>query len=735
MVICHSESDLRTEEVLLNDSHVRKINRNLVYGWMLIVLILFVSYTLEVVKGQRSLAYLVVFMVVTAVPAIIVLILYLKKPDRYSLRYTIVGGYFIMYIFVMITGSTTMVFSYILPMLSLLVLYHQPVIILVTGICATLLNIISVLLRYNRGEINTANSKDIEIQLALLFLCFLGSYLATRIYDEIHKTNEKYNKELTERSKDIERMTMQTITTIANTIDAKDEYTRGHSKRVAEYSATIAKELGLSEIEISNIRFIGLLHDIGKIGIPDSVLNKPGKLTNEEYQVMKGHTVAGAEILKDIDMIQGLEIGAKYHHERIDGKGYPEGISGDDIPYIARIIAVADAYDAMSSNRVYRRHLPKEKILNELKNGRGTQWDEEITNVMIKLIEENRLPKVNPDADTELVQQTSTILSRVIDIAEDRGAENKDELDELTSTYGRDKGKAAIQNSIAKNGSGCLLIFDIDHFHKINDIEGFIVGDIYLKKVVEQIRNLSENQIISRFGADEFVVYFPDVADSKEAGKVAEVFLERIKSLADNEISVSRLSVSIGITEVVTEKDKVMFLYENANKALYVAKQQGGNTYYCHQSVEYHNDELSDPAADLKKLVEIIQNHEHYKGGLIAEYPEFGKMYEFISSLAERNDMKVQITLFTVSQIKGNKVFLDEQERVMELLEKAIVNSIRNVDVVTRYSSTQLAILLMNLSEEEVKNVIKRIMTEFLRTYDKNEFSVHYDTADLSKNR
>lgn len=718
----------------MNNSHVKKINRNLVYGWMLIVLILFVSYTMEVVKGQRSLSYLFVFMLVTAVPAIIVLILYLKQPDRYSLRYTIVGGYFIMYIFVMITGSTTMVFSYILPMLSLLVLFHQPIIILVTGICATVLNLISIFLRYNRGEITTENSKDIEILLALLFLCFLGSYLATRLYDEIHKTNEKYNKELSERNKDIERMTMQTITTIANTIDAKDEYTRGHSKRVAEYSATIATELGMSEVEVSNIRIIGLLHDIGKIGIPDSVLNKPGKLTNEEFQIMKGHTLAGAEILKDIDMIPGLEIGAKYHHERIDGKGYPEGISGDDIPYLARIIAVADAYDAMSSNRVYRRHLPKDKILSELEKGCGTQWDEEITKIMIKLINEDRLPKINPDAETELVQQTSTILSRVIDIAEDKGSDTSDELDDLTGAYGRDKGKYAIQNAISKNGTGCIVLFDIDHFHRINDTDGFIIGDIYLKKMVEQIRGLSEKQIIARFGADEFVTYFPELKDAKEAEKLAEIFIDRIKNLAETDKRVSKFSVSIGISEVVTEKDKVMFLYENANKALYVAKQRGGNTYYSHQALEYQNEEPSNPAADLKQLVEIIQNREHYKGGLIAAYPEFGKMYEFISSLAERNDMKVQIALFTVSQIKGAKASLEEQDRVMELLQKAVVNSIRNVDVITKYSSTQFAILLMNLTLAEVENVINRIMTEFLRTYDKNEFSVHYDMADLSKN-
>ena len=718
----------------MNDSHVRKINRNLVYGWMLIVIILFISYTMEVVKGQRSLQYLFVFMVVTAIPAFIVLLLYIKKPDRYSLRYTIVGGYFLMYIFVMITGSTTMVFSYILPMLSLLVLFHQPMIILVTGVCSIILNLISIFMRYNRGEITNENSKDIEIQLALLFLCFLGSYLATRLYDEIHKTNEKYNKELSERSRDIERMTMQTITTIANTIDAKDEYTRGHSKRVSEYSAAIATELGLHSIEISNIRFIGLLHDIGKIGIPDSVLNKPGKLTSEEYQVMKAHTTAGAEILKDIDMIPGLEIGARYHHERVDGKGYPEGLSGGNIPYIAKIIAVADAYDAMSSNRVYRKRLSTEKILSELEKGRGTQWDEEITNVMIKLITEDRLPKVNPDAETEVVQQASTILSRVIDLAEDRGSESVDELDDLTGVYGRDRGKFAIQNAIGKYGTGCIWIFDIDHFHKINDVDGFIVGDMYLKKMVEQIRGLSEGLIISRFGADEFVVYSPKIADAKDAEKLAEIFLERIKNLSETDKRLSKFSVSIGITEVMTEKDKIMYLYENANKALYVAKQNGGNTYYCHQTVDYYDEELSDPAADLKKLVYLIQNKEHYKGGLVAAYPEFGKMYEFISSLAERNNMQVQITLFTVSQNKEVKATLEEQTRVMELLQKAIVDSIRHIDVVTRYSNAQLAMLLMNLTETEVKNVINRIMTEFLRTYDKNEFSVHYDIADLSTN-
>ena len=260
-----------------------------------------------------------------------------------------------------------------------------------------------------------------------------------------------------------------------------------------------------------------------------------------------------------------------------------------------------------------------------------------------------------------------------------------------------------------------------------------MVGDIYLKTMVDQIRLLSDNQVISRFGADEFVVYMPDAEDAHAAEAIAQHFLEKVHTLAESDQRVNKLSVSIGITEVATEKDRVMVLYENANKALYVSKQRGGNTFYCHQPINTFADDPSDHAADLKHLVGVIRNREHYKGGLIAAYPEFGKMYEFITSLAQRNQMKVQITLFTLVQNPGVKASLEEQNRVLDLLQKAIVDSIRNVDVITRYSNTQLAILLMNLNEKEVKTVINRIMTEFLRTYDKNEFTVHYDSADLSK--
>lgn len=379
------------------DSHVQKLNRNMMTGWLIIVGILFVTYTLEVVKGVRTIPYLIAFLTVTVIPAIVVLMIYLKKPAMSQLCYIIVCGYFLMYIFVLLTGKTVMVFTYILPLLSLIILYHKPRLILMTGIASLIVNLIAIAYRFHTGFFTFENSDQAEIQVALVILCFGGCYVASRMHDDITKQNAEYLRKLNEKNEQIEAMTMQTITTIANALDAKDSYSEGHSRRVAVYSSQIAKELGMSDEEIRNIRIIALLHDIGKISIPDSVLNKPGRLTDEEFALMKQHTIAGNEILKDIDMIPGVDIGTKYHHERYDGRGYPDGLKGEDIPYIARIIAVADSYDAMTSNRVYRKHLSYEQVMSELDKGKGTQFDPVIAQTMERLIKEGTMKNLSPD--------------------------------------------------------------------------------------------------------------------------------------------------------------------------------------------------------------------------------------------------------------------------------------------------------------------------------------------------
>lgn len=184
----------------------------------------------------------------------------------------------------------------------------------------------------------------------------------------------------------------QSLNTFANTIDAKDKYTNGHSQRVAVYSRELARKLKMSKEEQERIYYIALMHDIGKIGIADEILNKPGKLTPEERKIIMSHPAIGGEILKDFTSLPGISEGARYHHERFDGKGYNEGLKGEEIPFFARIICVADSYDAMSSTRCYRKDLDKDTIVAELKNNAGTQFDPDIVAVMLELIAEGRVP-------------------------------------------------------------------------------------------------------------------------------------------------------------------------------------------------------------------------------------------------------------------------------------------------------------------------------------------------------
>lgn len=179
----------------------------------------------------------------------------------------------------------------------------------------------------------------------------------------------------------------QTAEALVNAIEAKDKYTTGHSQRVAEYSRSIAHTDGKPEEACEEIYFAALLHDVGKIGIPIKILNKNGKLTDEEYALIKQHPVVGSQILGSIHQSPYLSIAARYHHERYDGRGYPEGLKGEEIPEIARIIAVADAYDAMSSNRSYRSAIPQHIVREELVKGIGTQFDPEFAKAMIQLLD------------------------------------------------------------------------------------------------------------------------------------------------------------------------------------------------------------------------------------------------------------------------------------------------------------------------------------------------------------
>ncbi|MGN0160573.1 MAG: HD domain-containing phosphohydrolase [Lachnospiraceae bacterium] len=200
---------------------------------------------------------------------------------------------------------------------------------------------------------------------------------------------EKKTQEVMKQHEKLKRISMQIVETLSGAIDAKDTYTNGHSTRVAEYSKEIARRAGFSEERQNDIYMMGLLHDVGKIGIPDAIINKPAKLSDEEFAVIKNHPVLGEKILRNITEFPQLSTGARWHHERYDGKGYPDGISGEEIPEEARIIAVADSYDAMSSRRSYRNALPQEQVYNEVKKGEGTQFDPRFAEIMLSMMEED----------------------------------------------------------------------------------------------------------------------------------------------------------------------------------------------------------------------------------------------------------------------------------------------------------------------------------------------------------
>lgn len=187
-----------------------------------------------------------------------------------------------------------------------------------------------------------------------------------------------------------ELLLVGTLRALVNAIDAKDRYTCGHSDRVAMFSRRIARQLGLPEQEAEQIFMTGLLHDIGKIGVPDSVLRKPGRLTEEEFAQIKLHPEIGYEILKGLRPLQYVLPGVLHHHEAVDGSGYPHGLKGDEIPLFARILAVADSYDAMTSDRPYRRGMPTEKAEAILREGSGRQWDVQAIAAFMDVIDEMR---------------------------------------------------------------------------------------------------------------------------------------------------------------------------------------------------------------------------------------------------------------------------------------------------------------------------------------------------------
>lgn len=363
-------------------------------------------------------------------------------------------------------------------------------------------------------------------------------------------------QELHQRQQQIIEMTDEIISTLASTIDAKDTYTKGHSTRVARYSAILAQKLGWPKDAIMNLKYMALLHDIGKIGIPDQVLNKPGKLTSEEFDIIKSHTVIGTDILQDVKSLDGVHIVARHHHERYDGLGYPDGLAGEDIPLNARIVGIADAFDAMSSDRVYRKALPRDIILKELTKGRGTQFDPQLLDVFVQLYEAGELDEIVKTQSLKMKQIIDEIDAFAEEIyTEEFGIERKNRFSNICEHM------QLLQSRYNSKFTLVVISFKPDE-GKIFDSKE--LADAMQAMEYGIVNNIEPGDICKRVGPERFMILLFK-SKSEDAGALVDKFLSNYyRNNFKGDIKPYYKIADIGASKAVNRRRKVMIVDDNS---------------------------------------------------------------------------------------------------------------------------------------------------------------------------
>lgn len=527
--------------------------------------------------------------------------------------------------------------------------------------------------------------------------------------------SQRQRAEMNKRRKQMETMSLQMMQTLSTTIEAKDEYTRGHSHRVAEYAALIAEELGWDKKEIKNLKNAAHLHDIGKICIPDNILNKPTRLTEEEFQVIKEHTVIGAEILKNITLISHVKEVARSHHERYDGMGYPDGLKGEEIPLYARVITVADSYDAMKSRRIYRNPLDDQIIYNEIARNCGSQFDPQIAGVFLKMLNENR---VVIREECALVNKEDNLSKMEIEIEKFisdvmitmKAQEDSEGLDFLTGLPMRNRGEKLAAQFIQQD-NGYLVFLDMDNLKKMNDLYGHKAGDRALKLLGSLLMEYAQHSVVCRLGGDEFLMFVPGVSKD-EIVKIVTGIQEKFEQNKEKDAEIRCASVSVGICEVI-KGDPFEECYSKADKALYHVKQNGKGSYFFYQQME--NEQVADPGTgkDLALIAKALRDSGNYSGALNLEYREFAKLYEYMKHLGDRYRYQCYLVMVTLETTSNSVMHIENIEQALERMEQAIRKKIRSVDACTRYSSMQYLVILFEADESKISDIMERIFAQY----------------------
>lgn len=540
---------------------------------------------------------------------------------------------------------------------------------------------------------------------------------------------ERRQKEMHRRREQMEKLSLQVLRTLSTTIETKDEYTRGHSHRVGEYAALIARELGWSQEEIINLKNTADLHDIGKIGVPDTILNKPTKLTEDEYIIIKDHTVIGAEILKNITLIPHAAEVARSHHERYDGTGYPDGLKGEDIPLYARVIAVADSYDAMSSRRIYRSALSRQEICEEIRSNQGKQFDPVIAEVFLRLLTEDRLQVQEADSTTpENADQPNMefeIGKFVSDIMQTMKAqEDSENFDFLTGLPMRNAGEK-LAARLMEEHDGCLIFMDMDNLKQINDIYGHKAGDRALKVFGSILASQKADAAACRLGGDEFLLFVPDISRDASAQLVKNIFAQ-FQAAKESDLEIRGAAMSAGLC--MTHRGQAFAdCYVKADKALYYVKQNGKENFFFYQQMEQENLAQGGTSKDLATVAKALQESGTYSGALDLDYREFAKLYAYMNQLSQRYAYHCYLVMVTMSTTPDAVMYIENIEQALSCMEQAIRRKIRAVDICTRNSSMQYLIILFESEEKQIPPIMERIFAQYYRLYGKGNFYPKYE--------
>lgn len=573
------------------------------------------------------------------------------------------------------------------------------------------------------------------IGTGLIVILFVNIIVTIKRISEIEY---KRQKEESDRLRNqTERVSLQMMKTLAATIEAKDDYMRGHSYRVAEYSALIAKQLGWSEHEVENLRNAAYLHDIGKIGVPDTILNKPTRLTDEEFAAIKSHTVMGADILKDITLLDHLVDIARNHHERYDGKGYPDGLVGEEIPLSARIVCVADSYDAMKSRRIYRNALPDEEIRRELLDNCGTQFDPQISRMFVDMLDNGMvvIDEDNPAAqgyrDNAAIESVADkFISEVMKTMSSQ--EKADSVDYLTGLYMRSRGQQVIA-ALMQDNDGCLAFIDMDNLKKVNDVHGHKAGDRALKLIGNLLAKETENETFAacRLGGDEFLIFMP-YSDRASVESVIKRIFEGFESAREADCEIKEAALSAGLC-MTTKGAMFESDYTKADKALYYVKQNCKGSYFFYEQLLADNKENTNLSADLRNVAKLLKESGSYTGALDLNYREFARIYEFVNNVGDRHNHNCYLVMVTMNTLPEQLADIEEIEKALDCMEQSIRSKIRKVDVCTRYSSMQYLIILFEPQENQIPNVMERIFMHYYELCDRENFKPQYEYIKMTE--